>query len=85
MGRIEGRFTGNVLRYGRRSRPTQHLRYIHSRRAEQTPLTVDEPAPALVEYVGAAEYLSWLEDPAHTRGVVGSIPTSATIQEGDST
>ena len=29
--------------------------------------------------VGAAEYLSWLEDPAHTRGVVGSIPTSATI------
>ena len=26
-----------------------------------------------------AEYLSWLEDPAHTRGVVGSSPTSATI------
>ena len=26
-----------------------------------------------------AEYLSWLEDPAHTRGVVGSSPTSATM------
>ncbi len=28
-----------------------------------------------------AEYLSWLEDPAHTRGVVGSIPTSATTHQ----
>jgi hypothetical protein len=37
--------------------------------------------------IGAAEYLSWLEDPAHTRGVVSSILTSATIchTKGDST
>lgn len=33
--------------------------------------------------IGAAEYLSWLEDPAHTRGVVSSILTSATIEKGD--
>ena len=44
----------------------------------RAPLFVDEPPSFLVSYRSKAEYLSWLEDPAHTRGVVGSSPTSAT-------